>query len=238
MSRIIRGLGIIILANVVNGSAAAAQKTPPLWGKLSPGPHAVGFRSTWQRDYSRRYNITFDDRTTYAPGKSPRPILVNVWYPAKIEPRSTPMRHRDYLAIGSDDPQLARLAAKLVEYERTIVCKEVMGKSTDELSDKERKLLDEFWDTPTASHREAPPHDGKFPMVIYHAGAQSSYEDNAVCCEFIARPNPTCRSGHWSRAHSTGLRAERTALRLSLPLTFSGCDVNSKLVAQRVRLQS
>src|SRR5262249_40830133 len=67
-----------------------------------------------------------------------------------------------------------------------IVCKELMGKKPTELDKTERTLLESFWDSPTATHRDAPPHDGRFPLVIYHAGAQSSFEDNAVFCEFLA----------------------------------------------------
>jgi dienelactone hydrolase len=177
---------ILFSASLLAGSSAMAPPAPPLWGTLHAGPHTVGFRSTWQRDHGRRYDIVFDDKTHYASRKSPRPILVNTWYPAKPVEQSAPMRHRDYLAIGSDDPQLARLAAKLVDYERGVVCKELMGKKPDELSDADRRLLDGFWETPTASHRDAPPLDGKFPLVIYHAGGGSSYEDNAVLCEFLA----------------------------------------------------
>ena len=73
-------------------------------------------------------------RPDYADAKAPRPILVNIWYPAKLADRATPMLHRDYLAIGSDDPQLSRFAAKLVDYERDVVCKEMMGKKPAELS--------------------------------------------------------------------------------------------------------
>src|SRR5262249_24781073 len=54
----------------------ANGQSPPLWGKLSPGSHAVGFRTVWQLDYSRRYNMTFGNATTYATGKAPRPILI------------------------------------------------------------------------------------------------------------------------------------------------------------------
>jgi hypothetical protein len=60
----------------------AGAQAPALWGKLPPGSHVVGYKSSWQLDYSRRYHMTFDDKTTYAPGKAPRPLLVNVWYPA------------------------------------------------------------------------------------------------------------------------------------------------------------
>src|SRR5512138_3513847 len=70
-----------LLAIALTGRANA--QLPPLWDKLTPGPHAVGFKSLWQLDYSRRYNMTYDDMTVYASDKPPRPILVNIWYPAK-----------------------------------------------------------------------------------------------------------------------------------------------------------
>jgi dienelactone hydrolase len=186
MRQALHSLSLTLFTIMLINPAGLAQQAPPLWGSLRPGPHAVGFRSTWQRDHSRRYDIVFDDKTHYASGKSPRPILVNIWYPARQGDHPAPMRHRDYLVIGSDDPQLSRYAAKLFEYERAIVCNELMGKKPGELSEKERRLFEDFWDTPTASLRDAPPLEGKFPMVIYHAGARSSYEENAVLCEFLA----------------------------------------------------
>ena len=88
-----------------------------LWGKLNPGPHHVGFKSVWELDTSRPYNMIFEDKTTYASEKSPRPILINIWYPARRLNETRPMRHRDYLAIETEDPLLARFAAELVEFE-------------------------------------------------------------------------------------------------------------------------
>ena len=70
-------------------------------------------------DYSRKYNTVFDDKTTYAPGKAPRPILINMWYPAEGSDDFKPMPHRDYLAIQTEDPRLARFASKLIEFERS-----------------------------------------------------------------------------------------------------------------------
>ena len=60
------------------------------------------------------------------------------------------------------------------------------GKTIAALSDRERQLLDRFWDTPTASLRDAPPIDARFPLVLYHSGFGSSFEDNAVLCEYLA----------------------------------------------------
>jgi pimeloyl-ACP methyl ester carboxylesterase len=164
----------------------ATAQTPALWDKLPPGPYAVGFKTSWQLDYSRRYNMTFDDKTTYAPGKAPRPILVNQWYPAKQVGAPKPMPHRDYLNIRSDDPQLTTFSIRLAEYNRGVIAKEVMDKSPKELTGLEKTLLDQFLDTPTACIRGAAPALGPFPLVIYHSGAGSSFEDNSVLCEFLA----------------------------------------------------
>src|SRR5262245_36759314 len=89
-----------LLTIVLTGFAGAQA---PLWGKLPPGPYAVGFAAGWQLDYSRRYNTTFDDKTSYAAGKAPRPVLVNHWYPAKPTDARR-MQHRDYFNIATTDP--------------------------------------------------------------------------------------------------------------------------------------
>jgi pimeloyl-ACP methyl ester carboxylesterase len=182
-------LRLLLIAALIGrplGSSAWAEESPPLWGGLRPGPHPVGFRSHWQKDYSRRYDLVLDSKAPRASTKSPRPILINVWYPATRTDSPTPMRHRDYLRIESQDPQLAQIAAALIDYERRIVCKELIGKKLAELDEKERARLEALWDTLTAAYRDAPPVDRRFPMVIYHGGAQSSYEENAVFCEFLA----------------------------------------------------
>ncbi len=186
MDSISRWLPLGLLSIVLVGAGGAIAAPPPLWGKLAPGPYAVGFRSIWQLDHSRRYNTAFDDKTTYAAGKVPRPILFNTWYPAARPDDLKPMPHRDYLAIQTEDPRLSRFASKLIDFERVTVCKELTGKAIVELTDRQRQLLDRFWDTPTASLRDAPPLDGKFPLVLYHSGFGSSFEDNAVLCEFLA----------------------------------------------------
>ena len=186
MSWCLRLLSALLIVGYSDAPAGRNGPLPSLWGDLKPGPHAVGFRNTWERDFSRRYNTVFDDGTSHASGKAPRPILVNIWYPAREIEGSRPMPHRDYLRTDAADLQLAKFASKLAEYERTIICKEVMGKEPKALSEPERARLETLLDTPTACHRDAPPLAGRFPLVVYHSGAQSSYEDNAVFCEFLA----------------------------------------------------
>jgi hypothetical protein len=120
------------------------------------------------------------------PDKAPRPILINVWYPAGKVGDAKRMPHRDYLNIFSDEPRLDKFSTKLAEFNRTVIATEVMGKPPKELTDPEKRLLDHLLDTPTACVRNATPAEGKFPLVIYHSGHGSSFEDNSVLCEFLA----------------------------------------------------
>jgi hypothetical protein len=123
--RLVALVGLLVTA--LPGPAAA--QAPVLWDRLPAGRYAVGYQSSWQLDYSRRYSMTFDDKTTYAPGKAPRPILVNVWYPAAKVEGAARMPHRDYLNIGSADPLLAKFSTKLAEFNRAVIAQEVMGTS-------------------------------------------------------------------------------------------------------------
>jgi predicted dienelactone hydrolase len=187
MSHCIRTLSHVALPSlvVIALPGLADAQAPPLWDKLPPGPYAVGYKTSWQLDPARRYSMTYDDQTTYAPGKAPRPILVNVWYPAGQVGDAKRMPHRDYLEIRAADPPLAKLSAKLVEFNRAVIAKELVQKPMKELTDREQRLLDEFLETPTACVRDAPLAAGRLPLVIYHSGHGSSFEDNAVLCEFL-----------------------------------------------------
>jgi pimeloyl-ACP methyl ester carboxylesterase len=176
----------LVAVLVLGLSGLARAQSPPLWDKLPPGPHPVGFKTSWQFDYSRRYNTTFDDKTTYAADKAPRPILINLWYPASKSGEAKRMPHRAYLGIRSHNPRLAGFSTKLAEYNRAVIAKEVMGKPEAELTGREQSLLDEFLDSPTACVRDAAPARGSFPLVVYHSGAGSSFEDDSVFCEFLA----------------------------------------------------
>jgi hypothetical protein len=175
-------MGLLVIA--LPGFAAA--QSPPLWGKLSPGSYGVGFRTVWQLDYSRRYNTTFADKTTYATGKAPRPILINIWYPAKAAGNGKTMRHRDYLDVRSAEPSLAKFSGALSDYVLGSYAQELQAKPDKETLDREKRLLDDLLNTPTPCVRDAAAAEGQFPLVIYHAGAGSTFDDNSVLCEFLA----------------------------------------------------
>src|SRR5258708_6782127 len=118
---------VVLLLGVLTGRSHAGDF--PLWGNVPKGPYAVGFRSPWQFDYTRTYNMTFEDQASYATGKAPRPILINIWYPADPKVQGKEMLHREYLEIASDDPQLRKFSDELAKYERAVIAQEVMHKA-------------------------------------------------------------------------------------------------------------
>ncbi|HKI84209.1 MAG TPA: hypothetical protein VKA63_07730, partial [Candidatus Krumholzibacteria bacterium] len=70
----------VLIAIALAGPALAQNETPPLWGELEPGTHAVGFRHLWQLDFSRIWpRSTALDSTA---GNVSRPMRIDLWYPA------------------------------------------------------------------------------------------------------------------------------------------------------------
>ena len=164
-------------------AAATASAAPPFWGGLAPGAHRVGFRSFWSTDQGRSY--ASPEFGIPADQKHPRPVLVNLWYPAAAG-AGAGMPHGDYLKIAPDDSRYATLASALAEYARDVISQETLRTALEDLDGAQRATFDALLATPTASVRDAAPAPGSFPLILYHAGYGSSFEDNAVLCEYLA----------------------------------------------------
>ena len=169
------------------GGSLTAQQSTGYIPNLDLGKHRVGFRSEIVRDRSRVYQIEFDDGANYGVDqKRPRPILVNWWYPAQATGQRKPMSYGAYFELHSDQPQTQIWADRLAAYAMNTACREIFGKPTGELDAEETDAWRTLLDSPTHCRREAAPQKGEFPLVVYHSGAASSYEDNAAFCEFLA----------------------------------------------------
>lgn len=179
------GSGIALLAVVFVLPAQARERA--LWGELQPGPFDVGFRSHWELDATRDYDTRFADGSRYATsGRAPRPILVNAWYPADAQDGARRMPHRGYLEIPAADERLERLSRELATYEGNVIAEWTLGKLPSAFDEADTEAFEQLLDTATACIRDAAPADGCFPLVIYHAGYGSSFEDNSVLCEYLA----------------------------------------------------
>jgi len=156
--------------------------------RLRPGPFPVGFRASVELDTGRRYRTAFDDGATYgAAGGSARPILMELWYPAAPSTaKRERMPYERHLAVPAPEPGLAAFAAALGAYARGVFVQEVTEHAEGELDPEQTLALGALLEAPCACVREAEPAPGRFPLVVYHSGAGSSFEDNAGLCEHLA----------------------------------------------------
>lgn len=178
-----------LLAALVLVPVALAQSEAPAPPEalLAPGPFWVGFQSTWALDEGRSYRTAYDEGKTYGAEKAPRPLLVLLWYPAEAAGGGTePMPHGRYFSVSSADARLAPYADALGAYARGVFVEQVMGEPEGALDEAERGELEAALAAPTLCRPGVEPAPGPFPLVVYHSGAGSSFEDNAALCEHLA----------------------------------------------------
>jgi len=175
---------------------------------LAPGPYPVGFRSTWVLDEGRTYRTEFDGGATWGAEKSARPLLVLQWYPALAPEASGEVRsmtHGRYLEPARDPARLAPLARTLGEHARGIFVEQVLGEPEANLDERGRAELELALAAPTPCRPDAPAAPGPFPLVLYHYGAGSSFEDNAARCENLASHGYVVLGSPFPRADGSSL---------------------------------
>lgn len=146
---------------------------------VAAGPHAVGFREVLQYDRSRNYRVGVDLVTGESvPGGAARPIQTLIWYPA--DTGGTAMDYGDYLALGAHEDRFDRTPEENARVARVAATPfAIYG----DLSIAARTAIEH---APVWAHRDAPPSDGKFPVIVYAASDGSSAFENEQLCEYWA----------------------------------------------------
>jgi pimeloyl-ACP methyl ester carboxylesterase len=165
---------IALFASVARGQTSGRT---PFWDGLDPGPHEVGFRSYWVRDWSRTWRPDLNaSGLRIVPA---RPVRINVWYPARGD-QAPAMRFGDYL--GS-----ARTAGFEAEEQK------IRTADSGQVGDRGlRNLLSSvvsftaLMRTATAAHRDASLKPGRFPIVVYSLGQGDYTMENTPLAEYLA----------------------------------------------------
>ncbi|HYI92047.1 MAG TPA: hypothetical protein VEX68_00755 [Bryobacteraceae bacterium] len=155
-------------------TACGQNQDPLLWGGLKPGPYSIGYRSYFEFDPSRSFDA----------GGSVRPILVNMWYPAQHD-ASDRLRYGDYLKIPPL-PQYPNFVSNLERFLLDTLSDDLFRKKWTKLNPNERRFAEVLLSKPIMAHRVARAATGKFPIILYHAGAAGSFEENSVMLEYLA----------------------------------------------------
>src|SRR5262245_55416169 len=166
-------------------AAPAAGEEPLLWGGLKPGPFAVGYRNLYRLDYTRQYDREFVTDSTKPPVHKPRPIYICVWYPAK-KSDAKPMEYREYLDVSSNDAIIAPFVKPLARHVVNGVSDGTVGSEPANRTAGETAAFERLLATRTFAVKDATPAEGRFPVVLNHAGLGGVADDNSVLFELLA----------------------------------------------------
>lgn len=160
---------------------ANVARTQTLWGRLRPGPHAVGYRAAFHFDRSRVLKPPRDYRGRAVIGDRDRPVLVRVWFPARPALGARRMPYGAYLSVPSPGVPADVVGA----WDRRTL--DIHRYSAGKYAPRGREgLLERLKTLPTAVTEGAAPAPGRFPAVVYAGGAFNSTEENTVLCEYLA----------------------------------------------------
>lgn len=146
----------------------------PLWGDLTPGKYAVGFRRSFRFDASRTWQRTRDFKGTFSPDLNGRPVQVNVWYPAAGTGTARQMRFADYVDQAAPEG-FSRFNAVMKERNRHSAADSVA-----------KDQLGTLQTTPMNAHLDAAPSEGSFPLVLYFGGLDAEINSNVILAEYLA----------------------------------------------------
>ncbi|MEM7351821.1 MAG: hypothetical protein AAF657_13570 [Acidobacteriota bacterium] len=159
----------------------AAPFGEPLWGKLEPGPYAVGFKVAHVVDASRPVRTKVDGAEPPKSRERGRPLQIAWWYPAMHSAGDTGMRYTEYvqleLAEAAAAVRLQEVGGDLIE--RFTAYPYLSAEVAD--ADLQRLLS-----TPTPTVRDAVAKSGAFPLILLAQGNSDPVYRHSILAEVLA----------------------------------------------------
>jgi len=165
--------GVPRAANPQHATAAAAS---PLWGEMSPGPNAVGFKVLTLRDVTRTWF-----RPTSGSSLIGLPVVVRYWYPARPT-TGRPVSFGRYLAADSYDDQLTDPTAARIATSNTGLKAFYERPQNFPFGAVEPDRWARLQEVPLRAVADAPARAERFPAVVGVGGALG----NAAIAEYLA----------------------------------------------------
>jgi dienelactone hydrolase len=156
------------------------SETSPIWGKLTPGPHAVGFQMMFRKDPSRPFKSKRDYQGNITTADRSRPIQISIWYPAASTGKSDPVALQDYLYLTAAE----QTGLEPTEQQKQNVIAAFKNRWAQGASDEN---IQTALKTKMLSSRNADPAKDRFPLIlIAPSSGLSSPVSSVVLAEFLA----------------------------------------------------
>jgi alpha-beta hydrolase superfamily lysophospholipase len=175
-----------------------AAPSPVLWGDLTPGPFAIGYRGEWGRDLSRTWRVTRRAGRGFTPDSAGRPVRINIWYPATPHAKSSRMQFGDYTRVEAP--------AEFADFGRRLAARD----STAVASDVQPNEVTALLGLSVPAYREPMPASGRFPLVLIVAGLNDETTAQAVLAEFLASHGYVVAVVAWTGVNEDQFDAIRT----------------------------
>jgi len=173
MNLAVFGGGALLMGFVLSVPAKASTSVIA----LQAGPDAVGIRVIKQYDYTREFKAPIDPVTgQIVLGERGRPMQTLIWYPAK--PSASKLTYGDYVRTRVTEQQFELPVAeesRLFNSRRQALASHV----------GEQEIA-QVLSAPMSAEPDAEPLPGRFPVVLYAAGAGGAADENADLCEYLA----------------------------------------------------
>ena len=154
-----------------------------LYPNIEKGKYDIGFKTIIDFDYSRTYNLNYPNDTS-SQKHDPRPIIINIWYPAKTNPNDKPILYGDYIKVQTQDDRLKTFLSRIEDYNEKNSSLYMFY--ADSLNKEQKEKFTKHLQQPINVFRNATPINEKFPLVIYHAGLGGTLNDNTILYEYLA----------------------------------------------------
>ncbi|MEJ0032775.1 MAG: redoxin domain-containing protein [Bacteroidota bacterium] len=171
----------LLLISLCHQHVIAQQKM--LYPNLEKGKYDIGYKTIIDFDYSRSYNLSYPNDTSSSK-HDPRPIIINIWYPATITKKDKSMLYGDYIKIPTQDVRLKPFIKRIEDYNEKNSAFYMFYEN--DLNEEQKKKFTSQLNLPIDVTRDATPLSEKFPLVIYHAGLGGTLNDNTILCEYLA----------------------------------------------------
>ena len=157
---------LAMIASIMLGSAVGISQAPPANAPVflaQPGPWSVGLRVVEQYDHGRSFEAPLNNKT--APINEGRPLQTLIWYPAKAG--GSAMKVQDYLELTKTETSFGVPNENATQ-------QGLAGAVSAHAAD------------PMRASRDAPPIEGRYPVVIYSPSFSAVSWENADLCEYLA----------------------------------------------------
>ena len=187
-----------------------SQETGNYWGKIKFGPYPVGHKKLITTDPNRTYDYTLGDTTIELINKPlGRPILLNIYYPAKKKKGGSRLTVQDLWQFSGDEGMKYYLQkfesyeaemAKMYAIDENLNIQDFLGDTTKYNSILEN-LFKNYASTVLFAKDGLDQLNHNLPVVIYHQGLGGTFDENILLLELLASHGFVVISSSFSSWH-------------------------------------